>query len=245
MESPAARALPVYLADHAFFVKLGWGVASVIVFGFAQNALLGRVDIARVPPWVHLHGAVMLSWLGLLLTQTRLAARGKLARHRQLGWIGAALALVIPVLGTYTTVMALTHHRTPPFFTAPFFLALDLVNSLMFAGLVGAGIVRRRDTESHRRLIIGGTIVLLDPALDRLLPLPLTGGEPGVWLILLCQLGIVAIMAWHDRTVRGAVAPATKAVAVTLIAGHIVMSALARSPAMFALSAMLTGSPTS
>src|SRR3546814_19150614 len=44
----------------------------------------------------------------------------------------------------------------------------------------------------HRRLMIGATIVVLEPALGRLLPIPLMGvwAEPAVTL---CQLAAVAI----------------------------------------------------
>ncbi|MCY1172626.1 hypothetical protein D9M73_127650 [compost metagenome] len=49
---------------------------------------------------------------------------------------------------------------------------LNPVMILTFAGLIGAAIVRRRQTEWHRRLNFSGMALLLGPAYGRLLPMP-------------------------------------------------------------------------
>src|SRR3546814_19969593 len=75
--------------------------------GFAQFTARGFVDPLRVPCWVHLHGAAMLGWLALLIVQPTLVSRRNLVLHRRLGWVGAALALVIACLGVFIAAMAL------------------------------------------------------------------------------------------------------------------------------------------
>lgn len=196
-------------SDPRFFARLAMIVAAVIVFGFAQNAALGRVDIPRVPLAIHAHALVMLAWLGLFAMQGRLAAQGPIALHRRLGWAGLVLACLIPVVSIHAGNTSLAYHRVPPFFSPGFFLALTYVQSLGFAGQVVAGIALRRRTDWHRRLIAGGTIVLLNPALGRVVPMPLLGGELGGWVILVFQLGVVAVIARHDRATTGQVHPAT------------------------------------
>ncbi|HEY6869682.1 MAG TPA: hypothetical protein VI199_07995 [Novosphingobium sp.] len=225
-----------YAASQGFFVKVAWILAGIIVFGFAQHAALGRVDIPRVPVWVHLHGLVMLGWLGLFVTQNRLAQQGDLARHRQLGQIGAVLVCAILLLGWFTGVMSLMLHRSPPFFTPSYFLALTTVDSLVFAGLVLSGIARRADTETHRRLITGGTIIILEPAFGRLLPMPLIGGETGEWIVMVIQLGFVAAIALQDRRTLGRVMPATLAVAGVVVAAHGLIALLGHTPAVIHLA---------
>lgn len=219
-----------YASNQQFFVGLAWLCAAIIVIGFVQNAALGRVDIPLVPRRVHLHGVLMLGWLGLLITQNRLALKGNLTLHRQLGWLGAGLVGAIVLLSGLASVLALVEHRFPPFFTPAYFLALGAGEAGSFAGLVLAGIALRRDTESHRRLISGSTLVLLEPALGRLLPMPLIGGEVGQWVILLIQLGFVAFIAREDRRSLGRVQPATQAVGAVLVLTHGLVSLGSRLP---------------
>ncbi|MFC3172955.1 adenylate cyclase [Novosphingobium bradum] len=232
---------PSYAASQPFFVKLAWLLSAIIVVGFAQHAALGRVNIPAVPIWVHFHGLLMLSWLALFITQNRLAASGNLALHRKLGWIGAFLICAIAGLAYFTGTMSLVLHRYPPFFTAPFFLALTTIDTTAFVGLVLAGIVNRGDTETHRRLIAGGTILILEPAFGRLLPMPLIGGETGEWIVMAIQLGFVAAIARHDRRTLGRIHNATVSVAVVVVLAHLVVHFAAQSGPVIALAQRLGG----
>lgn len=237
----AAPASSSYVDSQPFFVRLSWILAAIIVVAFAQNAAFGRVNIPAIPVWVHLHGLLMLSWLGLFVTQNRLAASGNLALHRRLGWIGAFLVCAIVGVACFTGVMSLALHRFPPFFSAPYFLALTLIDTIGFGGLVLAGVTNRRDTESHRRLIMGGTIIILDPAFGRILPSPLIGGELTEWIIMVIQLGVVGLIALNDRKTLGRVHAATFSVAVVIALTHVVVSLAAKSGPIIALAHRIAG----
>src|SRR3546814_11724265 len=78
--------------------------------------------------------------------------------------------------------------------------------------MVAWAIRRRRATDWHRRLMIGATIVILEPALGRLLPMPMMIGWSDM-PVGLVQLGVVGIVAPYDRRTLGRVHPATQAVA--------------------------------
>jgi len=235
-----AGAQPV-LAGQSFFVKLAWILSAVIVFAFAQNAALGRVDIPRVPVWVHLHGLAMLVWLGLFVNQNRLAAAGNFALHRKLGRVSAFVVCLIVGLTSFAGVRAVALHRQPPFFEPAFFLMLTQLGAVCFGGLVLAGIANRRDTETHRRLMAGATIVLTDAALGRLVPFPLLGGERGEWLTTALMLGIVALIARHDRRTLGRIHPATVWVGMVILLAHVVISLAAKAPPVVALAARIAG----
>lgn len=223
-----------------FWQRMAIGLAVFIIFGFAQFALRGFVDPVAAPWWVHLHGVAMLAWLALLVVQPTLEARGNLGLHRRLGWVGAALATLIAVLGVYTGLASLVLNRFPPFFTPPYFLALTFVEAVTFGLVVMAAIRKRADTEWHRRLMIGATIVILEPALGRLLPMPLMVGWSDIPVGLI-QLAVVAIIALHDRRTVGRVHPATKAVALLVIAVRVAIYLLSLAPPVAALAAKLTG----
>lgn len=223
-----------------FWHRMAIGLAVFIVFGFLQFALRGFVDPVAAPFWVHVHGIAMLAWLALLIAQPTLVSLGNLARHRQLGRVGGLLAILITCLGIFTGVASLVLNRFPPFFTPPYFLVLTVAESLVFGAMVAWAIRRRSATDWHRRLMIGATIVILEPALGRLLPIPLMGpwAEPAVGL---CQLVAVAIVAAYDRRTRGAVHPATWAIAAVVIATRVAISLLSMAPPVIALAERLAG----
>lgn len=223
-----------------FWHRMAIGLAVFIVLGFLQFALRGFVDPAAAPFWVHMHAIAMLAWLALLIAQPRFVSRDNMVRHRQLGRIGGLLAIFITLLGIFTGVSSLILNRFPPFFTPPYFLALTVTESLVFGAMVVWAIRRRRATDWHRRLMIGATIVILEPALGRLLPIPLMGpwAEPAV---ALCQLVAVAIVAAYDRRSRGAVHPATWAITAVVIATRVAISLLSMTPPVVALATRLAG----
>lgn len=218
-----------FLSDQGFFTKYAAILALIIIFGFAQFAARGIVDIPSAPVWVHMHGAIMLLWLGLFVGQNLLIQRKAFASHRKLGWFSLLVAMAIVVVTCYSGYMAVALGRKPPVFSDSYFLALVYVEALVFLSMVIWAITRRRDTQWHRRLMFGSTIIILEPAFGRLLPLPLLV-DWAEWIIMLVQLGFVAVLARHDRQSLGRIHPATSATMVIVIAVHVAVEALALFP---------------
>lgn len=225
-----------YSRDQRFFTRMAAGMAAFIVFGFAQWALRGFVVPTMVPIWVHLHGLAMLSWLGLLVTQNVLVGAGNIALHRKLGWLGLALVLVIAGLGMFTGRMAVELHRVPPFFTNPYFLALTHVEAVAFALVVGAGIAMRRQTQWHRRLMLGATVLVMEPAFGRLLPAPLLGPNLTAALEVVLQLAVVALIARHDLRETRRIHPATRVAALAVVLVAVLVHALSIFPPFVSLA---------
>ncbi|QDK33641.1 MULTISPECIES: hypothetical protein [Sphingomonadaceae] len=226
----------------SFWQKLAIGLSLFIVFCFGQFALRGFVDYARAPLVMHLHGLAMLTWLGLLVTQALLAGKGGpggLAIHRRLGWASAVMVPTIVVLASALCLTALRLGLFPPFFTPAYFLALVHVDALLFALLVGMAVSRRRQGDWHRRLMAGSTILLMEPALGRLLPMPLIMPW-GEWVSMVIQLGVVWLIVRHDRRTLGHTHPATTAAAITVILAHVIVELLAITPPWIALAARFT-----
>ncbi|MCB2079910.1 MAG: adenylate cyclase [Novosphingobium sp.] len=223
-----------------FWQKLALGLALFIVFGFAQFAARGFVDYGKAPVWLHFHGIAMLSWLALIVVQPTLAARGNLALHRRLGWLGAALAALIVGLGSYVSVQTIAIAHVPPFFTAPYFLALTQIGVVAFGGLVVAAILRRRETQWHQRLIMGATILIMEPALGRVLPMPLMVPW-GEWAVMVVQLLVLGIVMRHDRKTLGAIHPATTSVVIVVVLTHILVELAARTQFMASAAARIAG----
>jgi hypothetical protein len=126
--------------------------------------------------------------------------------------------------------------RVPPFFSNSFFLALTFVGLVTFSVVVGLAVVRRREVQWHRRLMVGSGIIVTEPAFGRLVPVPLVGQSVGELVILGLQLLLVGIMARHDRKTLGAVHPATLVIALALVVHHLGLELLQRTPAFAAFA---------
>ena len=208
--------------NQAFYTRMAAGLTLFTFVAFAQFTLRGFVNVAAVPWWVHLHAIVFGGWMLLFAVQNALAGSGSLALHRQLGWIGCALAAVMVPLGMVTGAQAIALGRMPPFFTPPYFLALTNIGMVLFGALFAWAVALRRDTEWHRRLMLAVAILLTEPALGRVLPMPLLQPYAQVAEFAV-QLGLFAIAFAHDRRTRGAVHPALWAGVAFLALFHAVV----------------------
>lgn len=219
-----------YTADQGFFIRMSLGIAGLIVFGFLQWAARGFVVPATVPIWVHIHALAMVAWLALFVTQNMLAGRGNLPLHRTLGWASLALVIFVVLIGSFTGIKATELHRVPPFFTNAYFLALTQIEVVLFAAMFAAAITMRRQTQWHRRLMLGATVLLMEPGFGRLLPMPLLGPVAGPWVETAFQLAVLAIVMIHDRRTLGRIHPATLCSAGVIFAAHVVIVALSLTP---------------
>src|SRR4051794_13936972 len=175
-ETETARVSPS--SDDTFFVRGAVLMALTIVAGFSLQLAMGRSTFAS-PPRVHAHAIVFMGWVTLYLLQNFFVARGNLALHRRLGWIGAGWAVGMVVLGCWVTVAMVRLGHVPFFFRPLHFLVFDPMMVFTFAGLTAAAIALRRRTDWHRRLHYCGMSLLLGPAFGRLLPMPLL--QPWAW----------------------------------------------------------------
>jgi hypothetical protein len=156
--------------DRLFYVLLAV-VASLLVFaGFARTYYLKVYFEARpLPPLVHLHGFVFTCWFVLFLVQVTLVAVKRTDLHRRLGVAGGLLALLMLLVGVTTAIAAAKRGFGPPGGPPPLvFLTIPFGDILVFSILVGAGFYFRRQSETHKRLMLLATIGILTPAIARL-----------------------------------------------------------------------------
>lgn len=253
----------------SFWQKMAIGLSAFIVFGFAQFGLRGMVDYAHVPLVMHLHAMAMLAWLGLLVTQSLLVGRpgpsytglsnrapndmgphdvsaggvrpaGGLALHRTLGWASVVMLPLIVVLASLTCLTAIRVGLVPPMFTPPYFLALVHIGVVTFAALAATAVLRRDDAGWHKRLMIGSTVMLMEPALGRVLPMPLIMPW-GEWVAMVIQLGVIGLVVRHDKRELRAMHPATTAVVMAIALNHVLVELLAIMPWWVDFTARATG----
>lgn len=201
-----ATMAPPDTAEHGeerFFFVMACVMSALIVAGFAFNFAMGRSSLS-LPPIYHLHGIVMLSWIGLYLTQNSLIFTGNVAMHRRLGWLSIPLIPLVAVMALLVMSTSLRRTGGPFFFDQNSFLISNTAGLAVFVGLAVWAILVRANTGWHRRLMFCAFAILLGPGLGRLLPMPLF--MPYSWWIgsimvpmLFPIIGMIADKLRYDR----------------------------------------------
>ena len=212
-------------------------IAATVLIGFGTFIALG-ISSFSAPWWVHLHGVSFMAWIVLYIHQNLAVFRGTIEQHRRLGRIGVGLACWMVLVGLVLTPVTVANGRMPPFFSAPFFLALDWINIACFSGLVYAAFHFRKQTDWHRRLMLCATISVIAPAWGRLLVLADVMSEWTNFGVLLLYV-IVAMIA--DRSIRGRIHMAYLWGFGAIFATAPIISALSVFPPFLELATKIAG----
>jgi len=192
--------------DRRFFGGMALAVATTIFAGFAQTYYLkGVFGSPPLPPLVHLHGILFTGWILLFAVQTTLIAAHRIDIHRKLGIAGALLAAAMVVVGLQVAIGLARRGVDPSGMGAPLrFMAIPLFDLLFFAILVGLAVYWRLKSQTHKRLMLLGTLALLPPALFRV-PFLGAAGLPVVFGV--ADLFILVCLV-YDRMAHGRIHPA-------------------------------------
>jgi hypothetical protein len=145
-------------------------IATIVLAGFSRS-FYGTVIGGAAHPWIiHVHAAVYVGWLALLVAQTVLAARGDLATHRRVGTFGIAYGALVWILGVIVSIampVINVHSGLASAEQAEQFVAIPLGDMALFGGFFVAAIVYRRKPEIHKRLIILAAVAVMFAAVGR------------------------------------------------------------------------------
>lgn len=179
------------------FVVISLLIATVAIAGFWRSyfapLLAGSL---RIDTLLHLHAAVFVGWVGLLVAQAVLAARGRLDLHRRLGRIGIGWGLLLIVVGLWTTgVRVALQAREVSIDAAVAFLVWPLLDMAVFALLFGTAVALRHRPPWHKRLMIAASVALLVAPIGRLVPA--AAPSAGSWFLGdSAALHIAVVVAW-------------------------------------------------
>lgn len=157
---------PKLRSDDIFFPAMALLILAIVVTGFAQSYFFAGMIRAKLPSTVvHIHGALFVTWIFLLVAQASLIAFHKVKLHMTLGVLGFLLPPLMVVAGILTLFGAV--RRGLPDIPPEILLAGDLENLVIFIILISWGILARRNGALHKRLMILGTMAITGPAIDR------------------------------------------------------------------------------
>ncbi|MDB5493556.1 MAG: hypothetical protein JWP86_893 [Phenylobacterium sp.] len=250
----AAAINPARARTGYFYVWMAGACALIAFGGFAPTYWLQLAPGTFVgPPLLHIHAVLFSAWTLLLLSQTLLAANGRLDHHRAWGLAGIALGSAMVVLGITAAIYSMKVGLAAGYGDkSRGFLLVPMTAIGLFAGFFIAAIANINRPETHKRLILLATISLLQAALARVFFVLATGGGPGlrpgigppppmaIALVpsLLLELLIVAGVVYDWRT-RGRPHPAWLAGAAIITAVVVLRGPLSTTPGWIAFAESL------
>lgn len=169
-QSIPARSLPGRRYDNRFVSFMVALMLATVFYGFARTYFLAGVFHAPLPSTIiHVHGAIFVGWMLLLIIQTSLVSVRRVDIHRKLGFFGMGWACLMLVVGVLAATDALSRHFVAPKFPLDpaTFYSIPMGDMLVFSVLIAFAYRLRKDAAAHKRLILIATIGLLDAAIAR------------------------------------------------------------------------------
>ncbi len=237
MSAPASPAVPLVIARRDRLFHTGMAVACLITafVGFGPTYFFKPVHLS--PPLsalLHVHGLVFMAWLVLLIVQSGLVRADRVDVHKRLGIFGAMLAAVVVILGLTVAIDGARRGANADGMTPLAFMIFPFGQTLLFAGFVGVGLWKRRQSELHRRFILLATICLMTPAISRIV-------DKRSVLASFLTLGFVVVAMIHDWKSRRRVHPIYIWGGLILLVAGPLRAAIANSAAWQAFARLLVG----
>jgi len=163
------------ISFERFHAAMAWLLVVAAVGGFAPRSIAIVNGTMPMPPLVvHLHAAVMASWVTLLAVQASLVLMGRIDLHRKFGLASLVVGPLVLIMLVAITIIRQNDAAGTP--------AAPIVNNILFVQIrsillfptffIWALRTRRTDPQTHKRMMLLATLMLLDAAIARMSWLP-------------------------------------------------------------------------
>ena len=157
-------------ARTSIVMPLAFLMAAIAVTGFWRTYFGALFAGRSQSEWIfHVHAAIFMGWIGLVILQSYLAIKGRTALHVKVGKFGMAYGAALVVFGLTFSLVIFARHvaQVGPDGTHGGFLT-PLTDMLTFALFLGGAWFYRKRPEFHRRFILLATNGILIAAVGRL-----------------------------------------------------------------------------
>jgi hypothetical protein len=192
-----------------FFVYMAALLLLINFAGFAPTYFLRAFfDTPALPVRTHVHGPLFTTWFVLFFMQTAWIRQRNVALHRRFGVAGGVLAFVMVTSGLVMLYFRAQEYQ--PTGDGDDLLRLadtatvvwaNLALLTAFAVFTTLGILFRRRSEAHRRLMLLASLSMMPQAIGRIGNLPVLGGN-GVLFALASLLFLLFALVLYDAIVR-------------------------------------------
>lgn len=237
--------MPRWTAERLFYSAMALAMMATILIGFAPSYYLrGTLEtwtpapLLPMTPLSHLHGVLFSAWTLLFVAQTLLVSGGRTDIHRKLGLTAFALLPAMIVIALLASLHGAIRHAGPPFIPPLQFLAIPLFDIPVFAITIGWALWKRRDAQTHKRLMLLAMVGMMGPAIGRM-PVP-TFLPPPLVIFGLPDLFLLALVGW-DLASRGRLHKATLWGGGFLVASQVLRLSIMATPAWLAFAGWAVG----
>jgi hypothetical protein len=151
----------VWLAIFWIYVGVG--------FGFDLHNYLHEQP--PVPKIVHVHAIATTLWLLTATALVLMVETGNVRIHRRFGWYAAGLAVVVVIISPWSELSWQALNLQTPGALPPEFLSIAFSGVLCMIVLLPWGILMRRNSAAHRRVLILATVCISDAGFSRMVGL--------------------------------------------------------------------------
>lgn len=145
-----------------YFVTISVVILLLSIWGFSDNLFWDIGQPSNSDPKFIIHGLFCLAWMAVFVLQTMLVSSGKTSLHRRVGVAGFVIALGVIASTVYVFAAVWKGWANmEPFVKANRILFTSYAVSIIWAAY------NRRKTEWHKRLMLVGTLFMLEPILSR------------------------------------------------------------------------------
>lgn len=167
---------PKPVAERYFYSAAILSLLILVALGFQLFYFHGQMYPGRplTPPiktLIILHGVAMSLWMLLSLTQPFLIASGNRRVHMALGKVAAGLAVCLVILSLKLGIAA-CKVAPPGLMHGPLtpkqFMAIPVLNIVLFTVFLTAGVVWRKRPEVHKPMMFMATLTAVTAAIARI-----------------------------------------------------------------------------
>jgi hypothetical protein len=159
-----------------FFFAAHLALLLALLVGFSRSFYLRPLFGTRpLPPVLYVHGAVLTGWFLLTVLQGWLVQTQRFRLHRRTGYVVAAYAALVVVMGVVADLRLAAELDSPKDPDNIVFWG-NLFTLALFATFVSLAVVFRHRPEVHKRLTLLASIVIVGPALARFSNWPIFPG---------------------------------------------------------------------
>ena len=241
LTTAGVRSAPVSSArwqQRVFFTSMPVAMAVAVFVGFAPTYYLKTAyGTPALTPLYHLHGLLFSLWMALIVAQPALVAARRISLHRRLGSVGGVLAAAMVLTALAVAIDLGRRGAAPPGVPPLSFLAVPLATVLVFPALIGAALAWRRHPETHKRLMLIGTLELVPAGIARWPGLAAVG--PLAYFGI-TDLFLVAMLLF-DLATRGRPHPATLWGGLFLVASQVLRLVISSTGPWLAFAGWLVG----
>jgi len=173
MTDAAVAGSAAKVSTRWFYAWMALTCLAIAVLGFMPTYFMPLVQGKfRAEPIVHIHGLILFSWVALFCTQTWLVAKGKVLAHRTWGMLGIAIVTGMTFIVTAIVSLRIAQTSGPPVpqefgYAVRAFSWVPFSGLLVFVPMFVLAIVNIKKPETHKRLMLLGTISMLGAPIAR------------------------------------------------------------------------------